>query len=173
MWNPRAPCARPACFLLPTPAQVNILAHMTQATPMTPDTVPLAPQDCLVAVMIAVSVADADMRTAELVTIQGIVNHLPVFADYDVDRIRVVAQTVFDLLEDEHGLDALFGLIRGSLPERLNETAYALACDVAAADGTLEQTELRLLEEIRHELSVDRLHAAAIERGARARHMRP
>jgi hypothetical protein len=28
-----------------------------------------------------------------------------------------------------------------------------------------------MLEEIRHELNVDRLHAAAIERSARVRHM--
>ena len=124
------------------------------------------------AIMIAVSVADSDIRTAELVTIQAIVNHLPIFADYDVDRIKTVARTVFDLFEDDDGLDALFGLIRNSLPERLAETAYALSCDVAAADGKLEQSELRLLEEIRHELEIDRLHAAAIERGARARHMR-
>jgi len=133
---------------------------------------PLSPQDCLVAVMIAVSAADAQIRTAELVTIQQIVNHLPVFGGYDADRTRTIAQTVFDLLEEEDGLDALFGLIRESLPERLVETAYALACDVAAADGRLGLAELRLLEEIRDELSVDRLHAAAIEWGARARHMR-
>jgi tellurite resistance protein len=133
---------------------------------------PLSPQDSLVAVMIAVSAADMEIKTAELVAIQSLVNHLPIFAEYDSDRIKTIAQTVFDLLEEEDGLDALFGLIRDSLPERLNETAYALACDVAAADGKLVQTELRLLEEIRHELGVDRLHAAAIERGARARHMR-
>jgi tellurite resistance protein len=65
----------------------------------------------------------------------------------------------------------LFGLIRETLPERLNETAYALACDVAAADGEIAQSELRMLEEMRYELNIDRLHAAAIERGARARHM--
>ncbi len=133
---------------------------------------PLSPQDSLVALMIAVSAADMEIKTSELVAIQSLVNHLPIFADYDSDRIKIIAQTVFDLLEEEDGLDALFGLMRDSLPERLNETAYALACDVAAADGRLAQTELRLLEEIRHELQVDRLHAAAIERGARARHMR-
>ncbi|TVS05226.1 MAG: 2-dehydro-3-deoxyphosphooctonate aldolase [Rhodobacteraceae bacterium] len=133
---------------------------------------PLSPQDSLVALMIAVSAADMEIKTSELVAIQSLVNHLPIFADYDSDRIKIIAQTVFDLLEEEDGLDALFGLMRDSLPERLNETAYALACDVAAADGRLVQTELRLLEEIRHELQVDRLHAAAIERGARARHMR-
>ncbi|WP_425439522.1 tellurite resistance TerB family protein [Puniceibacterium sediminis] len=122
--------------------------------------------------MIAVSASDENIRTVELVKIQSTVNHLPIFADYHDDRISSMAETVFDLLEQEEGLDALFGLLRDNLPERLNETAYALACDVAAADGTLRESELRLLEEIRYELNLDRLHAAAIERGARARHMR-
>lgn len=131
----------------------------------------LTPEDCLVAMMMAVSASDENIRTAELVTIEAIVNHLPVFADYDADRIKTVSQTVFDLFGEEDGLDALFGLVRDNLPERLHETAYALACDVAAADGETRDAELRLLEEIRYELNIDRLHAAAIERGARARHM--
>ncbi|MCV2881764.1 tellurite resistance TerB family protein [Actibacterium sp. XHP0104] len=132
----------------------------------------LTPQDALVAIMIAESMSDENIRTAELVTIQRIVNHLPVFADYDQDRISVVSSIVFDLFEEEDGLDALFGLVRDALPEKLWETAYAMACDVAAADGKLVESELRLLEEIRYELNIDRLHGAAIERGARARHMR-
>ncbi|GGE10561.1 Tellurite resistance protein [Gemmobacter megaterium] len=140
---------------------------------MPADTPSMSPQDALVAVMIAVSASDEQMHTPELVAIQRIVNHLPVFGDYDADRMKTIAQTVFDLLEEEDGLDALFGLVREALPERLYETAYALACDVAAADGTLRQPELRMLEEIRHELNVSRLHAAAIEQGARARHQRP
>ena len=133
---------------------------------------PLSPQDCLVAVMIAVSLSDESIRTSELVRIQAAVNHLPIFGDYDIDRMNLTAQTVFDLFSEEDGLDALFGLVRDNLPERLFETAYALACDVAAADGRILETELRLLEEIRYELNIARLHAAAIERGARARHMK-
>ena len=132
---------------------------------------PLSPQDALVALMIAVSVSDENIRTSELVTIERIVDHLPVFAEFDSDRLGVVAQIVFDLMEEEDGLDALFGLITDALPERLFETAYALACDVAAADGLLRQTELQMLQEIRYQLNIDRLHGAAIERGARARHM--
>ncbi len=131
----------------------------------------MSPQDCLVAIMVAISASDENIRTAELVKIQSAVNILPVFGQYDVDRMNTVSQIVFDLFEQEEGLDALFGLLRDNLPERLFETAYALACDVAAADGKLEETELRLLEEIRYELNIDRLHAAAIERGARARHI--
>jgi tellurite resistance protein len=132
----------------------------------------LTPQDCLVAIMIAVTFSDEQIRTSELVAIERTVNHLPIFANYDVDRIRVMSQTVADLFAEEEGLDALFGLVRENLPDRLWETAYALACDVAAADGTIRETELRLLEEMRYELDVDRLHAAAIERAARVRHMR-
>ena len=131
----------------------------------------LTPQDALVAIMVAVSASDETIRTAELIKIEDIVNHLPVFSGYDIDRLKTVSQTVFDLLTVEDGLDALFGLIRDALPERLWETAYALACDVAAADGSLAETELRMLGEIRLELNIARLHAAAIERGARARYM--
>ena len=70
---------------------------------------------------------------------------------------------MFDLFEEEDGLDALFGLIREALPERLYETAYALACDVVAADGTTPRWSFGMLEEMRDELNIDRLHAAAIE----------
>lgn len=139
-----------------------------------PDTPPsLSPQDALVAVMIAASASDENMRTAELVAINRMVNHMPVFAGYDADRMRRISQTVFDLFEEEEGLDALFGLIRAALPERLFETAYALACDVVTADGRHTDPELRMLEEIRHELNIDRLHAAAIEWGTRVRHLQP
>lgn len=139
-----------------------------------PDTpASMSPQDALVAVMVAVSAADEQMRTSELVAIQRMVNHMRVFANYDADRIRTISQTVFDLFEEEDGLDALFGLIRDALPERLHETAYALACDVVSADGKLRDMELRMLEEVREELAIDRLHAAAIEWGARVRHMKP
>ena len=132
---------------------------------------PLTAQDALVALMVAVSASDEDIRTSELVKITNIINHLPVFAGFDAERTPRVSKMVFDLFEQEDGLEALFGLIRDALPDHLFETAYALACDVAAADGRIDGPEVRMLEEIRDELELDRLHAAAIERGARARHM--
>lgn len=128
-------------------------------------------QDALVALMVTVTISDAPIRTAELLAIERQVNHLPIFADYDMDTVREVAQTVYRLMDEEDGLDTLFAMVRDALPEKLYETAYALCCDVAAADVRLGQGELRLLEEVREELDIDRLHAAAIERGARARHM--
>lgn len=134
------------------------------------DTPSLSPCDALVAVMVAVSASDNNMRTSELVAIQRMVDHMPIFANYDVDRIRIVSQIIMTLFEEEDGLDAMFGLVRQALPEKLHETAYALACDVGAADGRLYDGEIRMLAEIRDQLQVSRLHAAAIELSAQVRH---
>jgi len=130
-----------------------------------------SPQDALVAVMVAESASDENITNSELLSITHMVDYMPIFAGYDASRIKSVSQAVFDLFEVEEGLDALFGIIRDALPEELFETAYAMACDVAAADGRLRQSELEFMAEIRYELNIDRLHGAAIERGARARHM--
>lgn len=132
---------------------------------------PWSPQDALIAMMVAVSVSDQDIKTIELLSIERIVNHLPVFANYNLDHLRSVSNAVFDLLAEEEGLEALFGLVTDALPEKLYETAYALCCDLAAADGRLREEELRFLQETRYELNISRLNTAAIERGARARHL--
>ncbi|MEM6680052.1 MAG: tellurite resistance TerB family protein [Pseudomonadota bacterium] len=132
----------------------------------------LAPQDALIAVMIAVAAADEKITDSELDWISGTVNQLPVFENFDNDRIRNVSALVADLLEEEDGLDALIGLVEDALPDHLRETAYALACDVAASDGAVDETEMKLLEMLRYDLRVGRLASAAIERGARARHQR-
>ncbi len=129
-------------------------------------------QDALVAVMVGVSASDENMTTNELLSISRMVDTLPVFKGYDSDRLPTVSRTVFDLLTEEDGLDALFGLVRDALPDPLRETAYALACDVAAADGHAFQAELQFLLELRHEMNIDRLNAAAIEKGSSARHRR-
>ena len=137
---------------------------------MTDNLPSFSPCDALVAVMVGVSASDQNPRTSELLAIERAVNHTPVFANYDIDRVRAVSQTVMTLFEEEDGLDALFGLVRQSLPEKLFDTAYVLACDVASADGRISDGELQLLTEIRGEFDLDRLHAAAIELAAKARH---
>ena len=136
--------------------------------PLTP--ADFTPEDTLIAIMISVSVSDETIRTAELISIERMVHHLRAFGSYDVDRIKDVSNAVFDLLNEEDGLDMLWESVRATLPERLYDTAYAMACDVAASDGTAREGELRMLEEMRYELNIDRLLAAAIEAGARARH---
>jgi tellurite resistance protein len=112
------------------------------------------------------------MADAELETIGRLVRYLPVFQGFDHERLTEVGRDCTYLLRQEDGLDRAFDIIAEALPEKLRETAYALACDVAAADGELAEEELNLLHMLRARLGVDSLIAAAIERAAAARHAR-
>ncbi len=127
--------------------------------------------DGLIYTMVLASAADQEMTDSEMLTFGEIVRYLPVFGDYDEADLTAAAEACAELLAEEDGLDRAIDFIKGALPEKLRETAYALACDIVAADNAASQEELRLLEFLRHRLEIERLAAAAIERGARARHM--
>jgi tellurite resistance protein len=130
------------------------------------------PQAALIYIMVMVSAADNDMADAELRIIGDFVNHLPVFAKYDKNRLTQDLKSCAVLLGRDAGLEEALKDVKAALPAKLRETAYALACDVSAAGGEVSQEALRLLELLRHRLGLDRLVAAAIERGARARFAR-
>ena len=132
----------------------------------------LDPHGALIYTMVIVSAADRDMTDSELAIIGAVVEHLPVFRGFDRRRLPGVLQSCTRLLNRDDGLDEAFAEIRKVLPANLRETAYAIACDVAAADGEASQEELRVLELMRDRLDIDRLIAAGIERGARARFQR-
>ncbi len=135
-------------------------------------TAPFTAQDGLVAAMVLTAAADTRMTDAERDTVAGIVALLPVFRGFPEGRFGQISEVVVEMLAEEDGIDQILTLIEESVPDTLWVTAYALVCDVAAADGTAAIEELRLLELVRHRLSVDRLTAAAIERAARARYTR-
>ncbi|HEX6013905.1 MAG TPA: tellurite resistance TerB family protein [Geminicoccaceae bacterium] len=124
----------------------------------------------LIYTMVLVSASEGRMSDRELQVMGRLVRHLPIFADFDPERIIEVGNACAELLTEEDGLDVAFERIARVLPPPLRETAYALACDVAAADGRPAEAELQMLELIRHRLHVDRLTAAAIERATQARH---
>jgi tellurite resistance protein len=134
----------------------------------------LSPQAALIDVMVVVSAADRRMSDEELKTIGSIVRTLPVFRGFDIEKLVPTAEACATMLAGEGGLDGVLKRVAKVLPEHLKETAYALAVEIAAADGGhIPQEVLRLLELIRFALPVDRLAAAAIESAARARFARP
>jgi tellurite resistance protein len=124
----------------------------------------------LIYTMVLVSASDGHMKDAELRTMGDIVRTIPAFRGYSSDFLPMAAKDCADMLNEKDGLDKVLTFIDRSLPQVLRETAYVIACEIAVADGKLEQEELRLLEMIRHRLGVGRLPAAAIERGVKARY---
>ncbi len=123
----------------------------------------------LIYTMVIVSAADSDMPDAEIQTINDIVAHLPVFRGFDRGTLPGLLNDCTELLTRDDGLEQTLTAIKNGLPAKLRETAYVIGCDLVASDGEASQEELRVLELIRHRLTIDRLVAAAIERGSRAR----
>lgn len=128
--------------------------------------------DALIHLMIVAASSDSAMSEKELKRITALIDRLPVFDGFDMDRLEAVANDCADILNGPDGLDRVVEQAIAALPAKLQDTAYALAVEVTAVDLHLEQEELRFLEMLRDNLSLDRLTTAAIEVAARARHRR-
>lgn len=129
----------------------------------------ISPQTALLYAMVIISASDRRMSDAELRRIGDMVRALPAFAGYDENRIIEDARSCADILDADEGLEAVLGLMAEAVPASHGDLLYAVACDIAVTDGQLSQEELRLLDILRHRFGVDRLTAAAIERGVLAR----
>lgn len=130
----------------------------------------LTPHEALIYAMVMASAVDRTMSDGELARIGEIVQHLPVFDEFDPERLIAVAQDCTALVSGNEGLDIALEIIRDTLPPRLRDTAYALAVEIVAADRRVVAEELRLLQLLRDRLALDKLTAAAIERSAEARY---
>jgi|SRR4051794_18490580 len=129
----------------------------------------LSAHEALIHLMVIAATSDATVSDRELEAIGGLVARLPVFDGFNRDTLGQVAAEALDLLKDSSDIDKVLDMVLGAIPERLRDTAYALAVEVTSVDLRLSQEELRLLEMIRDKLNLDGLIAAAIEASARAR----
>jgi len=126
--------------------------------------------EALICTMVLVAAADGGMSDREIGVMAGQVQTLPAFREFSADQLGVATDMAVALLNEEDGLRHAARLIRAALSPRLRETAYALACEVVAADDVAGQESLEMLAFVGTELHLDRLVASAIERGVRARH---
>lgn len=129
----------------------------------------LTVHEALIHLMVIAASSDAKVSDRELEIISRLVTRSPVFDTFDRTQLGQVAAQAIDLIKDSSNLDKVMAMVLEGVPERLHDTAYALAVEVASVDLRLEQEELRFLEMIRDGLNLDGLVAAAIEASARAR----
>jgi tellurite resistance protein len=129
----------------------------------------LTVHEALIHLMVIAASSDAKVSDRELEIISRLVTRSPVFDTFDRTQLGHVAAQAIDLIKDSSNLDNVLAMVLEGVPERLQDTAYALAVEVASVDLRLEQEELRFLEMIRDGLNLDGLVSAAIEASARAR----
>lgn len=130
----------------------------------------ISPQTALIYVMVVVSAADGSMHQRELEAIGELTRRLPAFKGFDPDRLVAAVQDCSAILQEKEGLAALLGLVADALSEPMKETAYWLALELALSDQHVALEEVRLIDALRRALGMDKLVAAALERGARARY---
>ena len=128
----------------------------------------LSAQEALIYIMVVTASSDEGISPKELNVIRSLISRSPVFDGFDPKLIEAVANRAVDET-NASGLDGVLDHAISALPKRLQDTAYALAVEVAIVDVQLPQEELRLLEIVRDRLEIDRLITAAIEASARAR----
>lgn len=128
-----------------------------------------SPEEALIYLMVVSSASDRDMSDPELGRIGEVVRAWPVFQDFDRNRLIEVAQECQLIVQGPDGLDEVLALAQGVIPQRLRDTAYAAAFEVAAADLEMRMEEARILERIAEALTVDDKVVNAIEVAAKAR----
>ncbi len=129
--------------------------------------------EALIQAMVLISASDGSMEDSEIASIGQIIRDAPVFSGFDMNQLRPITEACAAALSQEDGLDLIVASIVDKLDTQLAETAYAFALDIAASDGKVAPEEMSILEMLRHSLNIDRLIAAGIERGTRARFYQP
>ena len=126
--------------------------------------------EALIYLMVVTSASDRDMTDAELGRIGEVIRSWPIFVDFDHEKLIPIAQDCQRLLHQDEGLDGVLTHASRAIPERLHDTAYAAAYEVAVVDLEMRLEEARLLERLRQRLDVEPELADAIERAAKVRH---
>ncbi|MBM3524328.1 MAG: hypothetical protein FJX57_15345 [Alphaproteobacteria bacterium] len=129
----------------------------------------ISAHQALIYAMVLVAGSDRDLSDRELKLIGRQTRQLPVFAEFDDDKLPDVAQECAVIVQLSDGVDRALALIAAAVPRHLRETCYLCATEVAAIDGRVPIEELRLLQRLRLALDLDRLATSAIERATQAR----
>jgi tellurite resistance protein len=139
---------------------------MNQGNPMAKQ---ITIHEALIYVMVMISASDRTMTDAELGRIGQLARFLPVFEGFDEEKLIEYSRDCAELLQMTEGLDIVLEVVRDTLPAKLYDTAYALGVEIASADLSVKNEEIRLLQMLRDRLGLDKLTCAAIERSAIAR----
>jgi tellurite resistance protein len=122
---------------------------------------PLNKQEGFAAIMLAVVAADGDISDEESEDFVARLNRMRLFTDGSGDQTRSVIEKVFRI-KSRGGVEALVEKGAPALTPELRETAFAVAVDMAFADGSIEPAEEKMLEKLQAALGIPDDMASAV-----------
>lgn len=114
---------------------------------------PLTKQEAFIATMLAVSAADGHISDEEIEDLISRFRRLRLFSGMNDDELIASTNRPFDLLR-KGGPSELIRRASPALPKELRESAFAVAVDIAFSDGTVQDEEKQLIENLQREFGI-------------------
>lgn len=113
----------------------------------------LEKEEAFAAISLAAIAADGYISDEEAQSIAVDLTKRKFFEKYNAKQINSMFQKLIKIIKNQ-GIEALVEKSRESLPSDLRETAFAVAIDLALADGYLDKSEKDVLSRIQQHLGI-------------------
>jgi hypothetical protein len=127
------------------------------AAPATPVTVP----EAIASLLVAAITIDGEVNVDEAVRIGGVLATSHILRQAGDGSMDALANRAITLLT-EHGLPAILTGCAKVIPSDLRPTVFALATDLALADGRIGDREKAFIDELQAVLQIDETTAVKI-----------
>ncbi|MFO0552039.1 MAG: tellurite resistance TerB family protein [Polyangiaceae bacterium] len=114
---------------------------------------PLDEHESFAAIALALAAADGSVDDIEVENLVTYLRRMHFFKDFETAHFVRLFERLFRHL-NANGSKGLIAAARHKLPDSLRETAFALALDVALADGVIDNAEKELMADLREVLAI-------------------
>ena len=122
---------------------------------------PLTVPEAIASLLVAAVTVDGNVNPEEAVRIGGVLGTSHVLRQAGDGSMDALANRAIALLT-EHGLPAILTGCAKVIPSDLRATAFALAADLALADGRIGDQEKAFIDELQSVLQIDEATAVKI-----------
>jgi len=114
----------------------------------------LSPQESFAGILLAASACDGHISDDEFQQLLAALFRMKLFQRINEKQFNQVLNKLMGVLK-KHGPDALVDGCCETLPEELRKAAFANACNIALADGGLEDDEKQFITRLTGKLQLD------------------
>jgi tellurite resistance protein len=110
-------------------------------------------EESFAAITLSAIAADGYITDEEAIGIITGLTKMKLFQNYDTNKMRAMFKKLLNIIRRQN-IDALIKMSNENLSPEFRETAFAVATDLALADGTIDQSEKDILTKIQETLEI-------------------
>ena len=113
----------------------------------------MTPQEAFVGVIMSAVAADGVITQEEALSVITVLNRMKLYQGMDQKQLKGMLDRTVSTLQKQ-GPSPLIAAAKETLPPELRDTAFAASADLVLADGVVEETEKKFLEDLQKALGV-------------------